>query len=166
MLDILRDSSISDQKKESVVTQAIIPVVAASCNNHSLDVKIIFSETFLNTYVHNYLNSVLQSSTTISKNLLVAILKLNIVLFRHLWVQLGEYGQEMKAFANKLYQSVDDKVISYSLLFLCQACKCYNEKEQAQRLLVNIIHLYKNNYRDVIRKASELLKERKRLGCV
>ena len=82
-MDILRDNSISDLKKESVVIEAIIPVVAASCNNHSLDLKIIFSDTFLEAYVHSYLKAVMQSSATISKYLLVAILQLNIVLFRH-----------------------------------------------------------------------------------
>ena len=67
MIDILRDSSISDLKKESVVIEAIIPVVAASCNNHSLDLKVIFSDTFLDAYVHSYLKTVMQSSATITQ---------------------------------------------------------------------------------------------------
>ena len=162
MLDILRNSSISDQKKESVVIQAIIPVVAASCNNHSLDLKLIFSEAFLNGYVKEYLSSVIQSDATISKYLLVAILKLNIVLFRHLYKQLGDYDQEMKAFADHLYTSVDDRVVSYSLLFLCQHCNCCNEQDQAQRLFLNMIHLYDNRCQDVIMKASGLLKDCRR----
>ena len=160
LLDILRDNSISDLKKESVVVEAIIPIVAASCNNRSLDLKVIFSDTFLDAYVHGYLNFVMQSSATISKYLLVAILQLNIVLFRHLYKQLGDYGKEMKAFANHLYSSVDDRVVSYSLLFLCQYCRCCDARDQAYRLLLNTIHLCDNHCQDVIMKASELLKER------
>lgn len=160
MMDILRDETISDVKKESVIVHAIIPVVAASCNNRSLDLTIVFSDTFLTTYIQQYLPSLNPKRPTVSKFLLIALLKLNSVLIRYLWQRFGPLRKTIVLFAQDLYDSVDDDVVSYALLFLCQYCNSCEKEEYPRVLLLNIIHLYKNQNKEVIYQASELLRER------
>ena len=168
MLTILQNPAITDLKKYCVLTYSVIPLFAAtfglfpflilSLHNPSVNRSVAIPSSFLDDYLGSYLSSIDTKQPTLSTELLVGLLRFNTLLIKHLTEYVSPRRNTLFAFAWDLYQSTDDTLLSWSLLFLCQFINsCQISSNFTIKIFFNILHLYKNSHSDIIYRAASLL---------
>ena len=122
--------------------------------------------SFLQAYILRYLPSITSKHPTLLPDLLGALLQLNTLLVKHVKEvtaaedakEVASYRSSLFRFAWDLYETTDDSLTGWALLFLCQFIDSYGTSARlTTRIFCNILHLFKLPNMSVVYRAVSLL---------
>lgn len=115
---------------------------------------------FLDDYAGSFIPSLQVKNSTMSSQLFVMLLQLNILLMENNPKRVAIYRSNLLSFATELYKHSDDAVRAWSLYYQAQYIRSaeYNGKQTAL-LFVTALKFYDTKYSDVVYKATALLSD-------